>query len=59
MLVHRVDVGWTMNTSVPRMFSSIWNETSLSCRGSGGQPASHAPPPGRKDAEKNPVRNFF
>jgi hypothetical protein len=23
-------VGWTMNTSVPRMFSSIWNETSVS-----------------------------
>ena len=24
------DVGCTMNTSVPRMFSSIWNETSVS-----------------------------
>jgi hypothetical protein len=24
------DVGWTMKTSAPRMFSSIWNETSLS-----------------------------
>ena len=23
-------VGWTMKTSVPRMFSSIWNETSVS-----------------------------
>src|ERR1043166_1183060 len=23
-------VGWTTNTSVPRMFSSIWNETSVS-----------------------------
>jgi hypothetical protein len=23
-------VGWMMKTSVPRMFSSIWNETSVS-----------------------------
>ena len=28
--IRGADVGWTMNTSVPRMFSSIWNETSVS-----------------------------
>ena len=30
MLIDRRAVGWTMKTSVPRMFSSIWNETSVS-----------------------------
>jgi hypothetical protein len=42
------DVGCTMKTSVPRMFSSIWNETSLS-----GNARSRACPP---DAEE--IRNL-
>ena len=36
-------VGWTMNTSVPRMFSSIWNETSVSGKpAQPGLPERHA-----------------
>ena len=41
-------VGWTMNTSAPRMFSSIWNETSLS-----GNRCSRAAPTGCPEALGN------